>query len=189
MAATGRTNDASILQAGEWSVDAAHSSVAFAVRHMLVATVRGRFQEFAGTLTVEPGAISATGAVDAASIDTNDAVRDEHLRHSPDFFDVDRYPEIGFSSKRIEQLGARRLQIVGELTICGVSRELELDAQINDARRDRDGERIELVLRGELDRRDFGLVWNQAAETGGALLGNTVKLTIEISAVKGDRAR
>lgn len=189
MAVMDRANGASNLPAGEWSVDASRSSVGFAVRHMLVATVNGRFREFDGMLTIGPGGIGATGVVKIASFDTSDPVRDEHVRRSPDFFDAERYPEINFSSRRVEERAGGRLRIVGELTIRGTTREIELDAQVDDVRSDAGSrERIELTLRGELDRRDFGLVWNQALETGGALLGNVVKLALEISAVRGDGA-
>ena len=163
----------SVVPAGKWSVDAPRSSVAFAVKHMLLATVNGRFREFDGMLEIGSGAPRATGTVKAASIDTNEAVRDEHLRSSPDFFDVERYPEITFNSTRID------------LTMRGVTRKIELDAQLNDTRHEADDdERIELELHGELNRRDFGLTWNQALETGGALLGNKVKITLEIAAAR-----
>jgi len=170
----------------EWLVDAPRSSVAFAVRHMLLATVNGRFCEFEGRLAGGPGAPQAAGTVRAASIDTDEPVRDEHLRRSPDFFDVERYPQISFHSTRIQHLAGGRMHIVGELTMRGVTREIQLDG----TRREPDGDgRIELELRGELNRRDFGLTWNQALEAGGALLGNKVKIAIEISAVKGGAAR
>ena len=180
---------ASVVPAGKWSVDAQRSSVAFAVRHMLLATVNGRFREFDGMLEIGAGAPRATGAVKAASIDTNEPVRDEHVRSSPDFFDVERYPEISFNSTRIDDLDGGRFHIVGNLMMRDVTREIELDAQLNGTtRQDGDDERIELVLRGELNRRDFGLTWNQALEGGGALLGNKVKIALEISAVKSEVA-
>jgi polyisoprenoid-binding protein YceI len=180
---------ASVVPAGKWSVDAPRSSVAFAVKHMMVATVNGRFREFAGMLEVGSGAPRATGVVKAASIDTNEPVRDEHLRDSSDFFDVERYPEISFNSTRIDYLDGGRFRIVGALTMRGVTREIKLDAQLGGARREAGGdERIELELRGELNRRDFGLTWNQVLETGGALLGNKVKIALDISAMKSEVA-
>jgi polyisoprenoid-binding protein YceI len=180
-----RGSGASVVPAGKWSVDAARSSVAFAVKHMMFATVNGRFREFDGMLEIGSGAPRATAVVKTASIDTSEAVRDEHLRSSPDFFDVDRYPEITFNSTRIDYLDGGRLRIVGALTMRGVTRKIELDAQLNDTRREADGdERIELELHGELNRRDFGLTWNQALETGGALLGNKVKITLAIAAAR-----
>jgi polyisoprenoid-binding protein YceI len=180
-----RGSGASVVPAGKWSVDAPRSSIAFAVKHMMLATVKGHFREFDGMLEIGSGAPRATGVVKTASIDTSEAVRDEHLRSSPDFFDVERYPEITFNSTRIDYLDRGRLRIVGDLTMRGVTRKIELDAQLNDTRHEADDdERIELELRGKLNRRDFGLTWNQALETGGALLGNKVKIALEIAAAR-----
>jgi polyisoprenoid-binding protein YceI len=176
---------ASVVPAGRWSVDVQRSSVAFAVKHMMLATVNGCFHTFDGMLEIGAGASRATGAVKAVSIDTNETVRDEHLRRSPDFFDIERYPEISFTSTRIEYLDGRRFRVVGGLTMRGVTREIELDAQLKGIDREADGdERIELQLRGHLNRKDFGLSWNQVLEAGGALLGDKVKIALEISAVK-----
>ena len=178
-----------VVPEGKWSVDAARSSVTFAVKHMMLATVKGRFREFDGMLEIGSGAPRVTGVVEAASIDTSESVRDEHLRSSPDFFDVGCYPQIGFNSTRIEYLDGRRFRILGNLTMRGVTVEIELDGQLGGTRREAgDDERIELELRGELNRRDFGLTWNQAIETGGVLLGNKVKIALEISAVKSEEA-
>jgi polyisoprenoid-binding protein YceI len=152
---------------------------------MVFATVKGRFREFDGILEVGSGAPRATGVVKAASIDTNEPVRDEHLRDSPDFFDVERYPEISFNSTRIDYLDDGRLHILADLTMRGVTVEIELDGTRLEAG---DNERIALELSGVLNRRDFGLTWNQALETGGALLGNKVKIALEISAVKSEVA-
>ncbi|HVC07055.1 MAG TPA: YceI family protein [Solirubrobacterales bacterium] len=174
-----------VVPAGKWSVDASRSKVAFAVKHMVFTRMNGRFRNFDGTLEVGSGVPRAMGVVTAASIDTNELVRDEHLRSSSDFFDVEHYPEISFNSTRIDYLDGGRFRICGDLTMRSVTRELELDAQLAGKRREAgDDERIELELRGELDRRDFGLTWNQVLDTGGALLGNKVKIALEISAVK-----
>ena len=176
---------ARVVPAGRWSVDASRSSVSFAVKHMMLTTMQGHFSKFDGALEIGSGASRATGLVHAASIDTNEAVRDEHLRSSPDFFDVERYPEISFNSNRIDHLDRGRLRILGDLTMRGVTREIELDGQLHGTPADAGAhERIELGLRGDLNRRDFGLIWNQALDTGGMLLGNRVKITLEISAVK-----
>lgn len=190
MSAVDGDSGASVVPSGTWSVDATRSRVAFAVKHMMLATVNGSFHEFGGVLEMGPGAPRATGAVKAASIDTGEPVRDEHLRSSPDFFDVERYPEISFNSTRIDHLHGGRLRIVGELTMRGVTREIGLDAQPSVTTRGAGGdERVELQLHGELNRRDFGLSWNQALETGGALLGNKVKIALDISVVKREAAR
>lgn len=187
MSATDRASDASVVPSGKWSVDTPRSNVSFTLKHMMLATVNGRFREFDGTLETGSGAPRAAGVVKAASVDTNEPVRDEHLRNSPDFFDVERFPEISFNSARIDSPDGGRLRIVGELTMRGVTREIQLHARLGDTTREAGGaERMQLELRGELNRRDFGLTWNQALEAGGALLGNKVKIALEISAVKDE---
>ncbi len=183
MSVTAGVSSPSLSPSGRWSVDAQRSSVTFAVKHMMLTTLNGRFREFDGMLETGPGVTRAMGVVKAASIDTNETVRDEHLRSSPDFFDVARYPEIRFKSTRIDHRDGGRLHIVGDLTMRGVTREIALDAKLGAKRREAGGvERIELELRGELNRRDFGLTWNQALDAGGALVGNRVKIAMEISA-------
>jgi polyisoprenoid-binding protein YceI len=185
-----RTNVVRVVPVGKWSVDASRSSVTFALKHMVLATVRGCFREFEGALEIGSGDPRATGVVNPASIDTNEPVRDKHLCESSDFFDIENYPEIGFSSTQVIDLDAGGFRILGDLTMRGVTQKIALDAQVNSTRRGAgDDKRIELDLHGELNRRDFGLTWNQALETGGALLGNKVKIALEISAVKSEAAR
>ncbi len=190
MSALDLAGGASIAPAGRWSIDPAQSSVAFAVRHMVVTTLKGRFREFEGVLEVAPtGAAEGFGTVHAASIDTNEPVRDEHLRHSADFFDVEHYPEISFASRQINRLDSSRFRIVGDLTMRGVTHEIELDAQPKAATRDASGNRrIALELHGELNRRQFGFTWNQALETGGVLVADKVRIALEISVVQIDAA-
>lgn len=176
----------SIVPAGTWKVDPAHSRVEFAVKHMMIATVKGRFTAFDGAFTVddEGEGARAFGTIDVGSIDTHEAQRDEHVR-SPDFFDVERFPEIRFESKTIEHIDGATFRVVGDVTIKGVTREIVLEAVVEGVGRDPWGsERVALELRGELDRKDFGLRWNQALETGGVLVGDKVKLEIDIAAVK-----
>jgi polyisoprenoid-binding protein YceI len=177
--------DGSIAPPGVWSIDPGRSRVAFGVRHM-VSTLHGDFRAFEGTLEVtHEGESQAFGTVDPASIDTGDAVRDERIRNSADFFDVEHNPQISFRSTRIDHLGDRRLRVSGELSMRGVTREIELDARSNGLTRDERGkEWIKLELHGELKRKDFGLTWNQAIETGGMLVGDRVKLALDISAVR-----
>jgi polyisoprenoid-binding protein YceI len=187
MSVMDRTNVARVVPAGRWSVDPSCSSVTFAVKHMMLATVRGCFREFDGTLEIGSGEPRATGVLNAASIDTNEPVRDKHLRDSRDFFDVESYPEIGFDSTQFVSFDDGRVRIVGDLTMRGVTGEIALDAKVNSTRHGADDDdRLELDLCGELNRRDFGLTWNQALETGGALLGNKIKIALEISAVKSE---
>lgn len=180
-----------IVPAGTWKVDPAHSTVEFAVKHMMIATVKGRFTEFDGTLEVEDGPQSAKayGTITVASIDTHEPQRDGHLR-SPDFFDAERFPEIRFRSKRIEHVDGPVFSIVGDLTIRDLTRELELEVTVQGAGRDPYGnERVALEVRGEIDRTDFGLTWNQVLEAGGLLVGDTVKLAVDVSAVRAASAQ
>jgi polyisoprenoid-binding protein YceI len=186
MSVVDMTDVARIVPVGKWSVDPSRSSVGFALKHMMLATVRGCFHEFDGTLEIGSGDPRATGVVKTASIDTNEPVRDKHLRESSDFFDVENCPEISFNSTQVVSLDGGGFRILGYLTMRGVTRKIALDAQLKGTMSDAHDERIELDLHGEINRRDFGLSWNQALETGGALLGNKVKIALEISAVKSE---
>jgi polyisoprenoid-binding protein YceI len=174
-----------LIAPGTWQVDPAHSSVGFRVKHLMIATVKGRFTDFAGTFEArEDGALEASGTIQAASIDTDEPKRDEHLR-SADFFEAARYPEISFVSTEITPTGDTGFHVVGELTIRGITKPVELSGSVEGVGRDPWGnDRVGLELRGEIDRSDFGLTWNQALETGGVLVGDKVKLEIDLSAVK-----
>ena len=173
-----------MLLSGPWQVDPVHTVVEFRVRHMMIATVKGRFRDFDGAIV--PNEVpSVAGTIRVGSLETLDAGRDEHLR-SPDFFDVERYPEITFQSKEIQLNGDDRAFLIpGELTIKGVTRPIALDGEFRGSVVQPDGaERVAFALRGELERTDFGLVWNQALETGGMFVGNTVELALDVSAVR-----
>lgn len=170
---------------GTWTVDPSHSSVEFQVKHMGIATVKGFFSDFEGSLEVsEDGTISAAGSVKAASLNTRSQQRDEHLR-SPDFFDAEKYPELGFQSTSVQQLDEESYRIVGDLTIRGVTSEVEFHAVTQGVDQDPWGNtRVGLEVAGELSREDFGLSWNQALESGGVLVGKKVKILLDLSAVK-----
>ncbi|MDX6408701.1 MAG: hypothetical protein QOE13_1772 [Gaiellaceae bacterium] len=171
---------------GTWHVDPAHSSVEFEVKHMMIATVRGRFNEFEGTIEAAEDIDNSRvyGKVKAASIDTNDATRDAHLR-SADFLDVDNYPELTFQSTHIEALGGPDFRMTGDLTIKGVTRMVEFDATVEGAELDPWGnERVGIRVRGKIDRKEFGLTWQQILESGGFLVGDDVKIMVDVSAVK-----
>jgi polyisoprenoid-binding protein YceI len=178
---------AQMLATGSWQVDPVHSVVEFRVRHMMIATIKGRFRDFDGTIL--GGEVpSVRGSIRVASLETLDATRDEHLR-SPEFFDVDRFPGMTFEASGIEFNGdGRRFLLSGELTIKDVTRPVLLDGVFRGAAVDPDGsERIAFTLRGELDRTDFGLVWNRALETGGMLFGNGVELALDVAAVRAEK--
>jgi polyisoprenoid-binding protein YceI len=174
------------VPAGIWNVDPAHSSVGFEVKHMKIATVRGHFKEFEGTIEAadDPADCRAYGTVKVASIDTGNADRDAHLR-SPDFFDAERYPEMRFVSTNIEHLTGGNFRIVGELTIRDQVREIELEGIVNGADEDPWGnERVGVSIRGTINRTDFGLRWQQVLAGGGFLVGEEVDVVIDVSAVR-----
>ncbi len=172
-----------LLSSGAWSVDAAHSAIEFRVKHMMIQTVKGRFRDFDGAIVAGDDPF-VNGSVRVASLETLQADRDAHLC-SPDFFDADRYPEIVFQAAGMEFDGDDRFTLQGELTIKGVTRPIVLDGELHGVVVDGDGrERIGLELRGQIDRADYGLVWNRVLETGGVLVGDTVDLVLDIAAVR-----
>jgi polyisoprenoid-binding protein YceI len=177
---------ATIAPTGTWTVDASHSKVAFAVKHLGIATVRGEFKEFEGTFEIGEDLASsrAYGSVKTASIDTNDQARDEHLR-SPDFFDAENYPQITFESTAIEQIDDETLRITGDLTIRGITRSEVFHAEIQGTETDPWGnERVGFEVNGQISRGDYGMKFNQVLGSGNALVGDKVKVTLDISAVK-----
>lgn len=169
-----------------WKIDPTHSHIEFAVKHLMISTVKGRFGDVEGTITIvenDPSKSSVKATIKAASIDTRTEQRDNHLR-SADFLDAATYPELTFASTRITG-DADTFTVTGQLTIRGVTREITLQATNEGAGKDPwGGERIGFSATTKLDRRDYGLVWNQAIETGGVVVGNDVKISIEIEAVK-----
>jgi polyisoprenoid-binding protein YceI len=170
-----------------WSIDAAHSGINFSIRHMVVSKVRGRFTKFAGTLALDDGdltrsAVEAT--IDATSIDTGTSQRDAHLR-SPDFLDVEKFPELRFFGRRIEKGVDDRYRLIGDLTIRDVTREVALDVEYAGRGKDPWGnERVAFAAKTAIDRKDFGLGWNQALEAGGVLVGDRVDIELDVQVVK-----
>lgn len=170
---------------GTWTVDPAHSSVEFRIKHMMISTVRGRFGDFAGTIDAAPDyhQSKVRGAVKAASIDTNEPRRDDHLR-SADFFDVEHHPEISFESTAIEHLEKGDYRVEGELTMHGETHPVQFEVTVHGVTRDPQGQdRVGLEARGTLSRGEFGLRWQQALETGGVVVGDEVRVVADISAV------
>jgi polyisoprenoid-binding protein YceI len=172
-----------------WEIDPAHTTVEFAVKHMMFTTVRGRFKSFTGTIRVNeqnPDKSNAEVAIDAASIDTGVPDRDAHLR-SADFLDVENHPGIMFRSTRVDGAHKKegdRFKIAGELEIRGKSMPVSLEATFEGIGKDPWGkQRAGFAARTEIDRREWGLRWNQALETGGVLVGLSVKIEIEAQAV------
>jgi polyisoprenoid-binding protein YceI len=175
-----------LLSSGSWSVDPAHSTIEVRVKHMMIQTVRGRFRDFDGAIVAgeEP---SVSGSIRVASLETLQAERDAHLR-SPDFFEAERYPEIGFRAAAMQFNGDDgHFALSGELTIKGVTRPIVLAGELHGAVTDGDGrERVALALRGQLDRSDYGLVWNRVLETGNLLVGDSVDVVLDVAAVRVD---
>jgi polyisoprenoid-binding protein YceI len=170
-----------------WNIDPSHSSLGFSVRHMVVSKTRGRFTKWSGQIRFdpdEPQASSVEVTIDPASIDTADAQRDAHLR-SADFFNVAEYPVASFRSTRVEESGADRYLVTGDLTVHGVTRPVALETTYEGSGRDPwGGERAGFTASAAIDRKDFGLTWNKALETGGLLVGDKVELILEVEAVK-----
>lgn len=170
-----------------FEIDVAHSGIHFRVRHMVVARVHGRFARWSGTIRLDeenPVRSSVAVHIEAASIDTGVADRDAHLR-SADFLHAEQFPEIVFESKRIETVDAAHLQIIGNLTLRDVTREVVLDVEREGSVKDPVGHlRVGFSAAGSLDRRDFGLLWNQVLEQGGVLVGDRVDFEIEVEAVR-----
>jgi len=170
-----------------WSVDPAHSHVEFAIRHLMISTVKGRFGIVRGTVhsdDADPAKGSAEIEIDVDSIDTREAQRDAHLK-SADFFDAATYPKITFRSTRIADVRGDRFTLIGDLTMHGVTREVALDVTSEGRNRDPwGGERAGFTATTKIKRSDFGLTWNQALETGGVLVGDDVKVSLEIELVK-----
>ena len=170
-----------------WEIDSSHSSVHFSVRHLVIAKVRGTFARWSGTVHVPDGDFSrATASVtlDASSINTGVDQRDAHLK-SPDFFDVAQYPELRFVGRRVEPRAEADIDIIGDLTIKGTTREVVLRVEQHGQAKDPWGNvRAAFTAKTSIDRKDFGLTWNQALETGGVMVGDRVDIEAEIEAVQ-----
>lgn len=170
-----------------WKIDRAHSLVQFAVRHMMISTVRGEFEKFSGTVDFDPDNLEQTEVtvrIDAASINTRETDRDNHLR-SADFLNVEEYPVLLFESKRVEQTSDDRGKLIGDLTIRDVTREVVLDVEYAGTALSPWGQTSAgFSANTTISRKEWGLTWNQALETGGVLVGDTVKISIELEIIR-----
>jgi polyisoprenoid-binding protein YceI len=183
---TTATPTKTVLPTGTWDLDSHHSKLGFAVKHMGVSTVRGEFGEFEGVLEIgeTPEESRIYGTAKTASVNTGQPDRDEHLR-SPDFFDAESNPELRFESKRIETVDDETLRVIADLTINGVTREIELEAEVGGTTVGmQDEERLGLEATGKLSRKDFGMKFNAALGGGNAVVADKVKLALDVSAVK-----
>lgn len=170
-----------------WTVDPTHTHVEFAVRHMMITTVKGRFSGVTGSVIIDdaqPSRSQIEVSIDVASIDTREPQRDGHLR-SGDFFDVEKFPTMTFKSTRVERVSDDQFKVAGEMTIRNQTRPIVLDVTAQGRGKDPwGGERSGFSATGKLKRTDFGLTWNQTLETGGVLVGDEVKITIDSEVVK-----
>jgi polyisoprenoid-binding protein YceI len=171
-----------------WEIDSSHSGIHFSVRHLVIAKVRGQFSRWSGALVVPDGDFSRASVeavIDASSIDTGVPDRDAHLK-SGDFFDVAQFPDLTFKASRVEAANpGSELKLVGELTIKGITREVELQVeQLGELKDPWGNQRAAFSAKTAIDRKDFGLTWNQVLETGGLAVGERVNIEIELQAVR-----
>jgi polyisoprenoid-binding protein YceI len=169
-----------------YKIDPAHSSVRFAIDHMVINTVHGRFREFDGVITVDPekgnALKEANGTIQVQSIDTDIAKRDDHLR-SADFFDVEKFPTITFEGHEVKKVGSDQV-LVGKLTMHGVTREVSLPFKLKGPIQGMGSTRMALSVTTKLNRKDYGLTWNKVLEAGGLLVGDEVTIQIDAEFVK-----
>ncbi len=185
-AASARALGVELPEPGEWKIDPAHTVISAVARHLMVAKVRGYFRQFEGTIHVaeKPEDSWVEVEIDAASIDTGTKERDDHLR-SPDFLDVENHPKIVFKSTKLEPGTDGDFKLHGDLTMRGVTRPVVLDAHYEGSSPDPwGGKRMAFSASTELHREDWGITWNVALETGGFLVSKTLKVEIEVEAVK-----
>ncbi len=176
-----------ISNAVRYEIDSSHSGIHFSVRHLVISKVRGQFARWSGTVLAPDGDFSRASVdvvIDASSIQTGVADRDTHLK-SADFFDVATYPELTFKAKSVESLGGERSRVLGDLTIRGITREVALEVEETGRAKDPWGnERVGFTAKTKIERKDFGLTWNQVLEAGGVMVGDRIDIEIEIEAVK-----
>lgn len=168
-----------------WNLDMAHSAIAFSVRHMMVSTVKGNFKDFSAELELDPDDLtrsSVKAVVKVASIDTRDPQRNGHLT-SPDFFDAEKYPDMTFESTRVESLGGDRYRVLGDLTIKETTRPVTLDVTYLGQQTSPYGVKAAgFEASARISREEFGLTWNVALDTGGVLVGDEVKISVDAEA-------
>jgi polyisoprenoid-binding protein YceI len=173
----------SSLPAGTFNIDPSHSRIGFSARHAMVTKVRGAFNEYTGAATVANGAASLQVEISAGSIDTRSAARDGHLQ-SPDFFDVAAFPKIKFESTSVKDSGSENIVVEGNLTIKDVTKPISITFEYTGTATDPFGNaRFGFEGSAEINRKDYGLTWNAALETGGILVSENIKLEFEISAI------
>lgn len=182
------TSTTAVPQVTNWNVDPAHSTAEFKVRHMMISNVKGHFSGITGSLTLNEADVTRSAveaSIDAASLNTREPQRDAHLK-SADFFDVEKFPKLSFKSTRVTRDGRGELQVAGDLTIHGVNRSVVFAVEsLSEPAKDPWGNtRIGLSASTKINRKDFGLVWNAALETGGVLVGDDVTISLDVQFIK-----
>jgi polyisoprenoid-binding protein YceI len=180
--------NASDANTSTWTIDPVHTVVEFKVKHMMISNVKGQFSKVTGALTLDEAALENSqveGSIDAASLETRDAQRDAHLK-SADFFDVEKFPALSFKSTKISLIRAGELAIEGELTIRDITRKVLFDVEgpTPPARDPWGNTRVAVSATTKISRKDFGLTWNAALESGGILVGDEVTITLDVQFVK-----
>ncbi|TVY00644.1 YceI family protein [Cohnella terricola] len=176
------------MAASNWNLDKSHSGITFSVRHMMITNVRGSFNDFNASVSADPASLSdldATVTIEVGSIDTKDEGRDGHLK-SPDFFNAEQFPQITFKKTALVSKGGEDYSLTGDLTIAGVTKSVTLNTEISGPAKDPWGNtKFGVVADGAINRSDFGLTWNAALETGGFLVGDAIKIHIELEFAQG----
>jgi len=177
---------AAAARAETWNIDPAHTTVEFSVRHMMISNVKGQFEKVSGTIAAngnDPNSVQISAIIDATSINTRVEKRDAHLK-SAAFLDVDKYPTITFKSTKVEPEAPNKWKVTGDLTLHGVTKPVVLEVETAAPIKDPTGKtRVGASATTEIDRKDFGVVWNKPLETGGVLVGDEVSIAIEVEAV------
>jgi len=183
---------ASLATAAQFEIDPQHSSAGFKVRHLMISNVKGEFSKVKGSVdfdSASPSAARIDAIIDVGNINTGEPQRDAHLK-SPDFFDVAKFPNITFKSKKVTRVEANKYKALGDLTIHGVTREVTLDVEATQEVKDPWGnQRFGANATTKINRKDFGLTWNKALETGGVMVGDDVDITIDVELVRKAAAK
>ncbi len=177
-----------VAGASTWAIDPAHSNAQFAVRHLMVSTVRGQLGKVSGTVNLDENDLTRStveAAIDANGIDTREAKRDDHLR-SPDFLDTAKYPTVTFKSKKVERTSGDTYKVTGDLTLRGVTREvvLNVDGSPTPMKDPMGNTKLGGVAKTTLNRKDFGINWSKSLDGGGVVVGDDVDVTIDVELVK-----
>ena len=177
----------SFAQPATWKIDSAHSASQFAVKHLVISTVRGQFGKTTGAVQFDGQdykTIAVDATIDVASIDTREEGRDKHLR-SADFFDAEKFPTITFKSKRVDGVSGSKFKLVGDLTMRGVTKEVTLDVEATPVIKGTRGEsRIGAHATGRINRQDFGVNWSRTMDAGGLVVANEVDMVIDLELIK-----